>query len=100
MIYTIFTIYTIYTIYIYTIYIYIRHAFGISERASATALRSHLQALHLYEDDLEETDEQALARYEKQEMNMGFLSTWPTALELLSRLAVEGSGTLPRVGSK
>lgn len=39
-----------------------------------THILTHLQALDLYEDDLEETDEQALARYEKQEMNMGCLS--------------------------
>lgn len=36
-------------------------------------LRSHIQALDLY-DDVEETDEQALARYEKEEMNMSCLS--------------------------
>lgn len=41
---------------------------------SFVRLRSHIQALELY-DDADETDEQALARYEKEEMNMSCLST-------------------------
>lgn len=38
-------------------------------------LRTNIKELDLSEDDLDETDEQALARYEKEEMNMSFLST-------------------------
>lgn len=38
-------------------------------------LRTNIKELDLSEADLDETDEQALARYEKEEMNMSFLST-------------------------
>ena len=38
-------------------------------------LRTNIKELDLSEDDVDETDEQALARYEKEEMKMSFLST-------------------------
>ena len=38
-------------------------------------LRTNIKELDLSEDDLDETDEQALARYEREEMKMSFLST-------------------------